>query len=96
MATKLTILIHKIPIQLHLVAESCTVCSSRSRRPVRKIVVHPPTESNICSKGMLFWGGGECLNPVGAEVNSYVIENVTKARHFKDTIPFTSGTGYNN
>jgi hypothetical protein len=26
---------HKIAIQLHLVAESCTICSSRSRRPVR-------------------------------------------------------------
>jgi len=36
MATKLTILTHKIVIQLNLVAESCTICSSRSRRPVRK------------------------------------------------------------
>jgi len=26
-------------IQLHLVAESSTVCSSRSRRPVRKLLV---------------------------------------------------------
>jgi hypothetical protein len=30
MAAKLTILTHKIVIQLHLVAESCTICSSRS------------------------------------------------------------------
>jgi hypothetical protein len=37
MAAKLTRLIHKIAIQLHLVAESCTICSSRSRRPVRKL-----------------------------------------------------------
>jgi hypothetical protein len=28
---------HKIAIQLHLVAESCTICSYRSRRPVRKL-----------------------------------------------------------
>jgi hypothetical protein len=30
MMTKLTRLTHKIAIQLHLVAESCTICSSRS------------------------------------------------------------------
>jgi hypothetical protein len=38
MAAKLTILTHKITIQLHLVAESCTICSSRARRPVRKLL----------------------------------------------------------
>jgi hypothetical protein len=38
MAAKLTRLIHKIAIQLHLVAESCTIWSSRSRRPVRKLL----------------------------------------------------------
>jgi hypothetical protein len=38
MASKLTILIHKIAIQLHLVAESCTICSPRSRRPARKLL----------------------------------------------------------
>jgi hypothetical protein len=37
MASKLTRLIYKIAIQLHLVAENCTICSSRSRRPVRKL-----------------------------------------------------------
>jgi len=30
MAAKLTRLTHKIAIKLHLVAESCTICSSRS------------------------------------------------------------------
>jgi hypothetical protein len=38
MAVKLTRLNHKVAIQLHLVAESCTICSSRSRRPVRKLL----------------------------------------------------------
>jgi hypothetical protein len=38
MAAKLTRLTHKIAIQLHLVAESCTICSSRSRRPVQKLL----------------------------------------------------------
>jgi hypothetical protein len=37
MAAKLTRLTHKIAIQLHLVAESYTVCISRSRRPVLKL-----------------------------------------------------------
>jgi hypothetical protein len=36
MAAKLIRLTHKIAIQLHLVAESCTIWSSRSRRLVRK------------------------------------------------------------
>jgi len=34
-------LTHKIAIQVHLVAESCTICSSRSRRPVRKLLDTP-------------------------------------------------------
>jgi hypothetical protein len=37
MTAKLTRLTHKIAIQLHLVAESYTICNSRSRRPVRKL-----------------------------------------------------------
>jgi hypothetical protein len=41
MAEKLTRLIHKIVIQLNLVTESCNICSSRSRRPVRNVWIHP-------------------------------------------------------
>jgi len=41
MVAKLTTLTHKIAIQLHLVAESCTIWSSRSRWPVRKHLVTP-------------------------------------------------------
>jgi len=41
MAAKLTSLTHKLAIQLHFVAESCTICSSRSRRPVRKLLDTP-------------------------------------------------------
>jgi len=33
---QLTRLTHKIAIQLHPVADGCSICSSRSRRPVRK------------------------------------------------------------
>jgi len=35
---KLTILTHSIAIQLHLMAESCTICSSLAKRPVRKLL----------------------------------------------------------
>jgi hypothetical protein len=41
MAKKLTRLTQKIAIQLNLVAESCSTCSSRSRRPVRKLLDTP-------------------------------------------------------
>jgi hypothetical protein len=41
MASKLTILTHTIAIQLHLVAECCTICSSRSTRPGQKLLDIP-------------------------------------------------------
>jgi hypothetical protein len=41
MAAKLTRVTHKITIQLHVVAESRTICSSCSRRPVRKLLDTP-------------------------------------------------------
>jgi hypothetical protein len=41
-AAKLNRLTHRIAIQLHLVAEICTICSSHSRWPVRKLSDTPP------------------------------------------------------
>jgi len=41
MAAKLTRLTYKIAIQLHLAAESYTICSSRSGRSVRKLLDTP-------------------------------------------------------
>jgi len=41
MEAKLTRPTHKIAIQLHSVAESCTICGSRSRRPVQKLLDTP-------------------------------------------------------
>jgi len=38
MVAKFTRLTHKIAIQLNLMAEGCTSCSSRSRRTVRKLL----------------------------------------------------------
>jgi hypothetical protein len=40
MVAKLFRLTHKLVVQLHLVARNCTICSSRSRRPVRKLWIH--------------------------------------------------------
>jgi len=41
MEVKITRLIHKIATQLHLVAESCTICSYCSRQPVRNLLDTP-------------------------------------------------------
>jgi len=41
MVAKLTRLAHKIAIQLHLVGESCTICSSCSRGPGWKLLDTP-------------------------------------------------------
>jgi hypothetical protein len=51
MEAKLTRLTHKIAIQLHLVAESCTICSSRSGRPVLKLLDTPSYKGVRCSGG---------------------------------------------
>jgi hypothetical protein len=47
MAAKLARLTNKMAIQLHLVAESCTICSSRSRRPLRKLLDTPSYTSFV-------------------------------------------------
>jgi hypothetical protein len=49
MAAKLTRLTHKIAIQLHLIAERCTICSSRSKRPVRKLLDTPSYMPQVLS-----------------------------------------------
>jgi len=49
MSTKLTVLTHKIAIQLNLVADSCIICTSRSRWPVRKLWDTPSYTIAYCS-----------------------------------------------
>jgi hypothetical protein len=49
MAAKLTRLTHKIAIQLHKAAESCTVCSSRSK------TASPETFGYILVFNGVFW-----------------------------------------
>jgi hypothetical protein len=81
MAAKLTRLTHKIAIQLHLAAESCTICSSRSRRPVRKLLNTPSyviTVIGISSlttiKVILFYAGISALGKKAGifELPSYI------------------------
>jgi hypothetical protein len=47
MSETLTRVTHRISIQMHPVTESCTICSSRSRRPVRKLLDTPSYTSII-------------------------------------------------
>jgi hypothetical protein len=49
-AAKLARLTHKIAIQLHLLAQSCTISSSRSRRPVRKLLDIPSYLKYLCTR----------------------------------------------
>jgi len=51
MAAKLTWLTHKIAKQLQLVSESCSIGSSQSRRPVRKLL-DTPSYAVITQKAM--------------------------------------------
>jgi hypothetical protein len=55
MAVKLTRLTHKIAIQLHLVAESCTTWSSRSSRLIRKLLDTPSFVSLIAYRSLPIW-----------------------------------------
>jgi len=48
MIAKLTRLTHQIMIQLHVVAESCTICSSHFRQPVQKLLDAPLYISIMC------------------------------------------------
>jgi hypothetical protein len=57
MAANLIRLTHKIAMQPHLVAESCTICSSRSRRPVRKLLVTPLYLHTLCYITDIFLSG---------------------------------------
>jgi hypothetical protein len=51
MAAKLTRLTHEIAIQLNLLAENCTICSSRSRRQSGNFWLHPRSVTEAQSEG---------------------------------------------
>jgi hypothetical protein len=58
MAAKLARLTHKIAIQLHLEIESCIICSSRCRRPVRKLLDTPSYVRFLGTRRIGLRGGG--------------------------------------
>jgi hypothetical protein len=51
MVAELTRLTQKIAIQLHLVAESCSICSTHFRRPVWKLLATPSYHARGTSPG---------------------------------------------
>jgi hypothetical protein len=67
MVAKLTRMTHKITIQLQLVAESRTICSSRSRRSVRKLLDTP--SYNLCS-WMSQWNA-LCISTSGSGISHH-------------------------
>jgi hypothetical protein len=80
MAANLTTLTHKIAIQLHLVAESCTICNSRSRQPVRKLLVilsyfdSPPPPSVLLAvlmRQLLLRGSSAGLHTLCSQVTQF-------------------------
>jgi hypothetical protein len=79
MAAKLTRLTHKIVIQLPLVAESSTICSSRSRRPVRKLLDTPSYVHFVCSSLMACVFGSSVL---------FVFTVVNGRKHFFNVLSY--------
>jgi len=49
MAAKFTRVTHRIAIQMHLVEASCSISSSRSRRPVRTLLDTPSYTYALCN-----------------------------------------------
>jgi hypothetical protein len=71
MAAKLIRLTHKIAIQLHLLAESCTICSSRSRQPVRNLLDKPSKCSHETLPRVPFWAEEWSKNEYAEEPEFY-------------------------
>jgi hypothetical protein len=59
---KFNTLTHKIVIQLHLMAESCTIYSTRSRQPVQKLL-DTPSYCNKDEKGITLLARENVLTP---------------------------------
>jgi hypothetical protein len=99
MAEKLTRLTHKIAIQLHLVAESCTICSYCSRRPVRKLLDTPSYITNVASNlriaedDELQWMRKEWLWPVLRFCSGIWLQYWGKPRKICQNSPSVSGSG---
>jgi len=85
MAAKLTRLAHKIAIQLHLVAESCTMRSSRSRMPVRKLLdttSYPPIYALVFHVVILFRYSAQIFVPISQSSHACYTPHPTHAPSF--------------
>jgi len=76
---KLTTLTHKIVIQQHLVAESCTICSSCSRQPTWKLLDTPSYFPKHCVYKHLYL----CSSP---RVRDHIISQAVKMHVLKKAI----------
>jgi hypothetical protein len=80
MEAKLTRLTHKIAIQLHLVAESYIIWSSRSRRTVRKLL-DTPSYIDLTDCYTLCWLA-RCLFSYGSHpASSFSVRYVADAKY---------------
>jgi hypothetical protein len=90
MAAKLTRLTQKIAIQLHLVAESCTICSSRSMRPVRKLLDTPSYDIQYYNAQISTRNSKAMAVYVKQPTKCKIVTNDQTARHAKSfTFPLT-------
>jgi hypothetical protein len=80
MAAKLTRLTHRIAIQLHLVTESSTICSSRSRQSVRKLL-----NTHFRFGNNLFYTRSKysCHSMINRELLQYYVSNTDIISHLK-------------
>jgi hypothetical protein len=86
-AAKLTKLTHKIAIQLHPVAESCTICSSSSRWPVRKLLGTP--SYIIFDLRLLFMEITSCDSSVGITLGYGLDDRGSRVRFPAETGNFS-------
>jgi len=97
---------HKITIQLHLVAESCNIYSSRSRRPVQKLLDTPSYgRVDLCSWILVFFAseidGWECQlhTPLQAKeppvpIRQKFLVEVTKSTFLPHRLPVPQNLSY--
>jgi hypothetical protein len=84
MAAELTRLAYIIAIQLHLVAESCTICSSRSGRSVRKLLDTPSYIIRVIEWRRARWVGN-VARMVRWEMHTKLwLENLKGRNHSED------------
>jgi hypothetical protein len=100
MEAKLIRLAHKIAIQLHIEAESCTVCSSRSRRPVWKLLDIPSYKKTFHKKEFECMIYQHRISYMGFEVFTVVRMNSWRrkmeAARFSETLVPNHHTTRNN